>query len=88
MQCKDIPDAPVLAFLAKLPEYHGAGWHDLQPRAEYMPTVLDAMPSATPEKLARAKMAQLIRRGLVDGCTCGCRGDFTLTAKGRAALAA
>jgi predicted transcriptional regulator len=40
------------------------------------------MPDETPVKLARAKMGMLIRRGLVDGCTCGCRGDFELTAKG------
>jgi len=29
-----------------------------------------------------AKMKNLIRRGLVDGCDCGCRGDFEITRKG------
>jgi hypothetical protein len=31
-------------------------------------------------------MKQLIRRGLVAGCDCGCRGDFHITAGGMAAL--
>ncbi len=34
------------------------------------------------EKLILAKMKQLIKRGLVDGCACGCRGDFEITPKG------
>lgn len=46
-----------------------------------------AMPEGTPEKLQLAVMQNLIRKGLVDGCCCGCRGDFTLTERGRAALA-
>jgi hypothetical protein len=32
--------------------------------------------------LAWAKMNMLIRRGLVHGCPCGCRGDYELTVKG------
>lgn len=34
-----------------------------------------------PVKVVKAKLYQMIRAGLIDGCTCGCRGDFTL--KGR-----
>jgi hypothetical protein len=30
-----------------------------------------------PWKVVLAKAKSLIRRGLVDGCACGCRGDFT-----------
>jgi predicted NBD/HSP70 family sugar kinase len=44
------------------------------------------MPPQVPEKLARAKMTMLMRRGLVEGCGCGCRGDWELTSKGRATL--
>ena len=29
-----------------------------------------------PEKVIRAKAWRLIKRGLIDGCCCGCRGDF------------
>ena len=36
---------------------------------------------AIPEKVVRAKAKRLIRRGLVTGCTCGCRGDFEITSE-------
>lgn len=36
-----------------------------------------------PGKVVRSKVAALRRRGLVDGCTCGCRGDFRITHVGR-----
>ena len=29
-----------------------------------------------PYKVALAKARKLIRRGLLDGCACGCRGDW------------
>jgi hypothetical protein len=48
-----------------------------------MPTVQDAMPPGTPDRLRVAKMKRLIERGLVDGCGCGCRGDYYLTEKGK-----
>lgn len=30
-------------------------------------------------KMFNSVMKNLIRRGFVDGCTCGCSGDFVLT---------
>lgn len=38
---------------------------------------------AVPAKLMVAKCARLVGRGLLTGCTCGCRGDFELTDAGR-----
>lgn len=29
-----------------------------------------------PEKVIRAKLSTMIRRKLLTGCCCGCRGDF------------
>jgi hypothetical protein len=82
-QCKDIPDAPILAFLA---EHGGIGctvWRD--DAGEPFPrSALRAMPAGTPRNLARAKMEMLVRRGLAYGCGCGCRGDWELTEKGTA----
>ena len=89
MQCKDIPTLPILAFLA---EHGGIGsnWYEVQwdnglPNVR---SVRHAMPAGAPEKLVLAKMRQLISKGLVDGCDCGCRGDFELTDKGKLLLAA
>ena len=76
MKCKDIPDKPILEFLAKRP----TEWHTWFPG--YEKDVSQAMPKGTPEKLVLAKMCMLIRRGVVSGCGCGCRGDFTITDKG------
>jgi hypothetical protein len=90
MQCKDIPELPILRFLAG--PYDGwsapgwATWFDDWPRPAN--TVLHAMPGGVPAKLALAKMRMMIRKGLVDGCGCGCRGDFTLTEKGAALIKA
>lgn len=76
-------------FLARLAEVEPWGqpatWFD--PEGISQPSVVEAMPPGTPWKLRLAKMGQLIRRGLVDGCFCGCRGDFYITDAGREFLA-
>jgi hypothetical protein len=77
MQCKDIPDLPILRLL----ESHLGTWATWG-EGYCMPTVRDAMPDGTPDRLQVAKMARLIRRGLASGCPCGCRGDFEITPKG------
>lgn len=106
MQCKDIPDVPVLEFLAKLSRreiastFEGNGPDSVNGIVTWYPSagstwggcahgVPHAMPlgADTPIKLVRAKMGSMIRRGLVNGCACGCRGDFELTDKGALHLA-
>lgn len=79
MQAKDIPELPVLAFIAASPR-----WCTLFVGFEN--SVANAMPARTPPKVMRAKMQSLIKRGLVTGCTCGCRGEFEITDKGRTLL--
>lgn len=80
MQCKDIPDRPILEMLALNPEQ----WHQwdvcYEPNKQF--DVMNAMPEGTPPRLALAKMRMMIRRGVVGGCPCGCRGDFTITDEG------
>ena len=39
-----------------------------------------------PWKIVLSKAASLKRAGLLSGCTCGCRGDFEMTADGEATL--
>ncbi len=76
MQCKDIPEEPILLFLAALgPRPATWFWSE-----DYRPdnSVLRAMPEGTPAKLGLAKMRKLIKRKLVAGCACGCRGDFRI----------
>ena len=80
-QCKDIPDRPILEFLLS---HKGkwCNWYFGDERDVHL-----AMPESTPDKLVLAKMRMLIRRGVVTGCSCGCRGDFEITEKGEALLA-
>ena len=82
MQCKDIPDIPILKFLESL----GIHWGYLLENFDCEKSVSRAMPKGVPYRLAIAKMKTLIRRGLINGCTCGCRGDYELTEKGRKLL--
>lgn len=78
MQTKDIPDAPVLVFLLKQ-NGEWTNWFG----DKFENSVTHAMPGVPP-KLVLSKMRSMIKRGLVDGCGCGCRGDFVLTTKGQA----
>lgn len=80
VQCKDIPTILILKFIA-LHGGIGCNWYDTaefdNPRS-----VRHAMPANIPDQLVHAKMRKLISNGYVDGCGCGCRGDFKLTKKG------
>lgn len=88
MQCKDIPDLPILEFLAAQKNERGSyTWstHSSKEHSGPMPTVRNAMPALNPSqwKLAPAKMNQLIRRGMVAGDTClDGRGDYVITLNG------
>ncbi len=49
---------------------------------------LEALMPVFPIEVIRSKAGALIRRGLLTGCDCGCRGDFELTPQGSAFLVA
>lgn len=80
-QAKDISDLPILRLLnsrrGKWFHWHGEN-RDLE----------QTFPPTTPKNLMLAKMASMIRRGLVSGCACGCRGEFEITETGIKALTA
>lgn len=80
MKCKDISDRDVLEFVWDVNQADRWGNNSFGNDAD----VRRAMPGGLdiPWKLAWAKMNQLIKRKLVDGCPCGCRGDYVVTAKG------
>lgn len=88
MQAKDIPEQPILEYLARIASgeffyrqdiglgrqaYRSATWF-----AGFENSVQNAMPAGTPPKVALAKMRAMVRKKLVIGCACGCRGDFQL----------
>ncbi len=81
MKCSDIDDLLVLRFLAKHKGKWANHWDPAEVGDPLMLTVFTVMPDA-PQKVRIAKMRQLKKRGLVDGCACGCRGDWVITLAG------
>ena len=78
MQCKDIDDKAVLRAVEAEFKPIGASRWDI-----HLFHFKDV-----PEAIMQAKMRALVRRGLLSGCPLGhnCRGDFTITPKGRELL--
>lgn len=72
MQCKDIPDAPIINFI----ESFGGEWCNWWDGSEKDVRLAFPQGRDTPTNLFLAKMGSLIRRKKIDGCACGCRGDF------------
>lgn len=72
LQAKHLPDDQVLATLRHLETDSRWGtkrrWVSRWEIEDEFPTV--------PPKVVLAKLRSLIKRGVIDGCTCGCRGDL------------
>lgn len=85
MQCKDIPDEPILRWLAARLDREFVWATSFE---GFENSVQHAMPEGLPWKVVRAKMCSLIRRGFVTGCESmhNCRGDYELTQKGQEVL--
>lgn len=77
--CKDVPELPILQFLCDrwVQTLGPATFYDGEENS-----VAHAMPHGTPDKVRLQKMRKLVRRGLISGCACGCRGDYEITHKG------
>lgn len=67
MQAKDIPDGAFLAAVRVV--------NNVERRWAFYGDLMATFPGI-PYKVLRAKAGKLIRRGLLEGCDCGCRGDF------------
>lgn len=72
MQAKDITDAMMFDALAAVRGRHGvplwSSWFDVR----------DEQLLNFPPKVKLAKLRSMIRRGVLNGCACGCRGDLEL----------
>ena len=78
IQAKHLPEGPILSFVAAADPWTNR-WEIAREVSEI---------NGAPEAVVLAKMRKLVKRGLVDGCGCGCRGDFTITERGQEFLAA
>lgn len=80
MQCKDVPTKPILERILEV-GVAGFDKENISGKSVFL-----GFPNGAPSNLVLAKMKNLIKRGLVDGCACGCCGHFTLTDAGRDSL--
>lgn len=78
MKAADLPDASVLRAVDESCRDRGM-WSSTSAIAEVFPQA--------PFKVVAAKLSKLLKRKLLTGCDCGCRGDWELTSKGREILA-
>lgn len=75
MQAKDIPDDHFIKAVQIASLRQAMAWHqrDCWCNVSDVCELLDA-----PLKVVLAKARRIIKRKLMEGCTCGCRGDFDL----------
>jgi hypothetical protein len=88
IQAKHVNKLPILQFLKDL---NGKWACIFQPDDKcpmFENSVWNVIPMDIPYKVGLAAMANLMKRGYVTGCTCGCRGDFEITKKGLEVLKA
>lgn len=84
MQAKDIADelfiAAVAACSVRAADRWGSGgaWCT---RMDVRDELSERLGVEVPDKIVIAKARTLIRQGRMQGCTCGCRGDFDLRGK-------
>jgi hypothetical protein len=73
-QAKDVPEAVILHALSKRP----GEWHVQDGDGSIMPSITAEAPelAAFPPKVLRRKLGAMARRGIINGCECGCRGDW------------
>lgn len=69
MKASDITDAELLAAVRSVRGLRGV------PHWSSLWDVQGALPQWH-KKVVLAKLRSAIRRGILRGCTCGCRGDF------------
>lgn len=73
MQTKDIPDEPIIDFIIKNGRDKNYTWFKDQDN-----DLGKAMPEGISRKLVLSKLRSMVKRKILYGCGCGCRGDFML----------
>ena len=79
LQCKDLSTYSILYFMLKFKHEH----YSMFSYVEHSIHKCFPNSSRLPNKLILAKLRKLIKRGYIEGCACGCRGDFKLKDQGR-----
>lgn len=70
MKTADLPNEVFLAAVKQASADHPAKWA--------MRWDVQALLSSYPEKIVLSKARKLIKSKVIDGCFCGCRGDWEI----------
>jgi hypothetical protein len=71
MKAADIKDAEIYELVEREAAERGLKWGS----SFY---IHDALGERFPYNVIRAKLYQMVNKGRLNGCSCGCRGDFTV----------
>lgn len=85
MKASDIRDETIVSIIYEkrtTPWFFNPDEPLTHPTRWVLMTELEKALPAVPRKVILAKMRALMKKGLVSGCGCGCRGDFELTEDG------
>jgi hypothetical protein len=89
LQGKDLSTLKILQFLAQFDHSQWKSWWANLPDKDWGDwSIANQFPeiNQSNEVVLLRKMSRLISKGYVNGCDCGCRGDFYITDEGRAKL--
>lgn len=81
MQSKDIPDDLFIQAVAECSVAAAERWNSPTAWADRFDVgdwLTEHMGTEVPEKVVLAKARKVMDKGRMDGCGCGCRGDFDL----------
>lgn len=82
-QAKDVPEAVIMGLLGSVLGVWWTAWkipgqdHGPYGHSHSLPVAAPEL-AAFPWKVLNAKLASMRRREMIDGCPCGCRGDWRL----------
>jgi hypothetical protein len=82
VKASDITDEEFVRAVDRVQHSQPRPHPDYLPWATWMALGEQAELRCVPPKVALAKSRKVLKRGLVTGCGCGCRGDFEVTAAG------
>lgn len=78
IQVKHVETLPILQFLDNIAPRMAISFD-----RDFENSIFHAVPEEIPRKVMLSKLRNMIEKGIIDGCACGCRGDFELTQKGK-----
>jgi hypothetical protein len=64
--------------MSRFPQGNFFNWFPKEVGGDNPMSLMHAVPDGTPPKVLLAKLKAMIKKGLISGCVCGCRGDFEL----------